>query len=936
MYCLHGEMASAIPKVVLEHRFACLYTTRMGNLPTGTVTFLFTDIEGSTKLAQEYSDKLIVLLARHRELLQGAIQAHNGYIFQVVGDSFSVAFHSASDALKAALEAQRCFQHEDWTPAPLKVRMGIHTGAAQLADDPTIEGPYSGYATLALTQRIMSAAHGGQVLVSQSTYELTRDELAGNRQFMDMGEHHLKSILRPVHLYQVNTSDLPSSFPRLKTLEVSTHNLPEQLTSFIGREKEIEELKSLLRSARLVTLTGSGGTGKTRLSQEVGAQELVNFPHGIWFVELAPLTDPSQIVPAVAQVFGLQELPFGSLINLVRDYLRDKKSLLILDNCEHLIQPCAQLADDLLHQAPGLKILASSREALGIAGERVYHTPSLKDSESTRLFVERACSVNSNFNLTDANASSIAQICSRLDGIPLAIELAAARVKLLTPEQIATRLDDRFRLLVGGSRTALPRQQTLRALIDWSYGLLSEEEKQLLQFASVFVGGWTLEALEAVADDPDTIEHLEQLVNKSLVNAEPRGDEMRYFMLETIRQYAREKLFEAQQASAARDRHFVFFDDLSERMWQAFRSQTDQMAWRDKVDDELENLRAALEWGLENKLEDAIHLAANFCIVSGWISGLLKDMTLVKSAVAQTRSLPPVEGEAYIRRQKSVARALFALGMIGMGSGIESFRAIQEAIAISRFTGDRLLLGYCLEMYFTAARFNDAPGAVEAAQEGLLIFTEEINDHWGLAMAYQAMVTIAAQKGDLNEKENYLRKLKELMQAAPTSFQSGIFFLGIGLDESVRGNYETAREIFENGLNIFGRLRNRSFHTIFSSELGHIARHTGDTNRAKEIYRETLQNWQDLGNRAAVAHELECFGLLAVTDEEPQRAIKLFGAAEALRERIQASMTDYERLEYDRAIAQLHSMLAEAEFAALWSQGRSMSMEQAIEFALSQ
>jgi predicted ATPase len=753
-------------------------------------------------------------------------------------------------------------------------------------------------------------------------------------QFIDMGEHRLRSILRPERLFQLNAPDLPSTFPPLQTLEYSPHNLPEQLTSFIGREKEIYEIKGLLNSTRLVTLTGSGGTGKTRLSQEVGAQELINFPHGVWLIELASLTDSSQIIPTIAQVFGLQELPFNSLTNLVMDYLRDKKLLLILDNCEHLIQGCARLADDLLHQCAGLKIVASSREALGIAGEVSYHVPSLADSESTQLFLDRARAVNSNFHLTESNASSIAQICSRLDGIPLAIELAAARVKLLSPEQIAARLDDMFRLLVGGSRTALPRQQTLRALIDWSYDLLSDDEKRLLQFASVFVDGWTLEALEAVAEDPNTIEHLEQLINKSLVVTEERESEMRYFMLETIRQYAREKLFEAKQAAAARDRHFVYFDDLSEGMWQAFRSPTDQLAWRDKVDDEFENLRTALEWGLENNIEDAIHLAANFCIVSGWISNIREDLPLVKSAVERIRSLPPVEGEAYIRRQKFIARALFALGMVAMGTGMETVMVLQEAIAISRITGDRLILGYSLEMYFTASRFNEAPGAMEAAQEGIIIFTEEINDHWGLAMAYQNMVSIAAQKGDLIEKEKYFRKLTELMGEAPTSFQSGIFLLGIGLDESVRGNYETAKQIFENGLNIFRRLRNRAFQLIMSSELGHIARHIGDLDHASEIYHETIKGWQDLGNRSAIAHQLECFGFLNLIDEEPQRAAKLFGAAEVLREKIQAPMTDYERLEYDQAVAQVRSMLAEAEFNALWAEGRSMTMEQAIEFAL--
>ncbi len=907
----------------------------MSDLPSGTVTFLFTDIEGSTKLAQEHPDAMPALLARHYEFLNRSIQTHNGYVFQVVGDSFSAAFHSASDALNAALDAQGYLHHEDWTSAPIKVRMGIHTGAAQLANDPNIEGPYVGYATLALTQRIMSAGHGGQILLSQSTYELTRDELAGKRQFIDMGEHHLKSILRPVRLYQLNALGLPSNFPPLKTLDYSPHNLPEQLTSFIGREKEIGEIKRLLHSARLVTLTGSGGTGKTRLSQEVGEQELANFQHGVWLIELASLTDPSQIVPAMAQVFGLQELPFNSLANIMLDYLRDKKCLLILDNCEHLIQACAHLSDDLLHQCVGLKILASSREALGISGEVSYHVPSLPDSESTQLFLDRARAVNPNFNLTDGNAASIAQICSRLDGIPLAIELAAARVKLLAPEQIATRLDDRFRLLVGGSRTALPRQQTLRALIDWSYDLLSEEEKRLLQFAAVFVGGWTLDALEAVADDPNTIEHLEQLVNKSLVTIEERETEMRYFMLETIRQYAREKLFEAKQAVAARDRHFFYFNKLSEIMWGTL-SSPDVLPLLGRVDDEIENFRAAFEWGLENHVEENVRLAANFCAASTMLSIPAEGVGMITAALARASSLPPLEGEAEIRRQKLIARALYVQAMIGLGVGNMPLvlQVLQEAIAIARDIGDKQVLGYSLGMYYTATTFINEPDGEKAAQEAFHIFSHEVNDNLGLAMAYLNMARLASGKGNELEKERYLGKLREMAHELPKSFYVSMFILGIGMDERLRGNYESARKIFEEGLELFKRLRSKHFVLVMRSELGHVERQSGNLAPARSIYQETIKGWQDLGNRSAVAHELECFGFLAIHDEEPQRTAKLFGAAEALRERNQSPMADYERVEYDPVITRVRSMLAEAEFNELWAEGRSTPMEQAIEYAL--
>ncbi len=374
----------------------------MTNLPSGTVTFLFTDIEGSTKIAQQYPNDMPVLLARHNQILNQAIKAHNGFVFQIVGDSFSAAFHNAIDGLNAVLAAQRALHTETWgETGAIKVRMGLHTGTAEILSD----GKYDGYATIASTQRVMSAAHGEQTLLTQTTYELLQYALPNFVTLRDMGEHRLKDLRAPLRLYQVNAPDLPQNFPAIKSLDTQPNNLSAQLTSFIGREKEIAEIKAVLNSARLVTLTGSGGTGKTRLSIEVGTQLLPRFSNGVWMIELAPLSDEAQIIPALAHAFGLQELPFNLLADLVTDYLRDKKLLLILDNCEHLIAACAKLADDLLHQCSGLKILASSREALGIAGEVAYRTPSLADSESTSLFVERAHAANSKFSITDANAS---------------------------------------------------------------------------------------------------------------------------------------------------------------------------------------------------------------------------------------------------------------------------------------------------------------------------------------------------------------------------------------------------------------------------------------------------------------------------------------------------------------------------------------------------
>ncbi|HLA06673.1 MAG TPA: adenylate/guanylate cyclase domain-containing protein, partial [Anaerolineales bacterium] len=545
------------------------------NLPSGTVTFLFTDIEGSTKLAQQYPDAMPALLARHHEILNQSIQAHNGYVFQVVGDSFSAAFHSASDALNAALEAQKLLYSESWSPARIKVRMGIHTGAAQINDDKQ----YSGYATLASTQRIMSAGHGGQILLSGATRELVRDALPTNTELLDLGEKRLKDLLRSEHLYQLNISGVPATFPPLKTLDSFPNNLPTQLTTFIGRENEIAEVKQELESHRLVTLTGSGGAGKTRLSLQVGAGCLERFTNGVWFVELAALTDPLLIISAVMSAIGLHEK--DNDIKTLTSYIGNQSLLLILDNCEHLIEDCARLVESLIQLCPRLHVLASSREAFGIAGEQPYRVPSLPfpdpkhmpaldeiaKCESVQLFVERVKAYFPSFTLTEKNAASVAQICYRLDGIPLALELAAARLKVMSVEQLASRLGDVFNLLTSGSRTALPRQQTLRALIEWSYDLLSDSEKALFRGLSAFSGGWSLEAAEAVCSvdgGASVLDDLARLVDKSLVNKQELDGEARFDMLETIRQYAEFKMFASEEVEEVKNRHCDWFMQLAE------------------------------------------------------------------------------------------------------------------------------------------------------------------------------------------------------------------------------------------------------------------------------------------------------------------------------------------------------------------------------------
>lgn len=907
----------------------------MSGLHSGTVTFLFTDIEGSTRLWEEHPEAMKTALAKHDSVLRESIESSHGQIIKTTGDGVHAVFETAIDSIRASIAAQSGFQTPEFlnkSGVLLRVRMGIHTGEAELRD-----GDYYG-SVLNRAARLMSMAHGGQILISNATSELIRDGLPANVTLRDLGEHRLRDLTRPEHIFQLVHPDLPGEFPPLKTLDAFPNNLPVQLTSFIGREKEIAEIKSALGSAKLVTLTGSGGTGKTRLSQEVGAQLLTNFQHGVWLVELAPLSDEAQIIPALAQVFGLQELPFNPLAKLVEDYLREKKMLLILDNCEHLIAGCARLADHLLHQCAGLKILASSREALGIAGEVAYRTPSLADSESTQLFVDRAHAANSNFKLTDANASAVAQICHRLDGIPLAIELAAARTKLLSAEQIATRLDDMFRLLVGGSRTALPRQQTLRALIDWSYDLLSDEEKRLLQFASVFVGGWTLEALEFVAEEPSTLELLEQLVNKSLVVTEEHAGAMRYFLLETIRQYGREKLFEAKQASAARDRHFIHYKNSSSGLWDVSHLSGESGIQKLKsLQIEMENLRAAFEWGLQNDVEGALELATNMAVSMTIIGGVLEGIAILKAAMEKFCALPPVDADADAQRLRKeiYARGCFSLGTILQGTNevMYSRSILQEAMAIARELGDKHLLALSLEMYASNSAMIKTDDVLITTLEGLEIF-KELNDSGGMAMAYGTLARWETIHGNFQEAEKYVALLRAHIKDAPISFQSGFLNLGLGIGARVQGRFDVAQQHFEEGLRIFRQMGHKGMIAGMISELAHTQRALGNFTEAKKTYFETIRVFQDYGNRPAVAHQLECLAMIAVVEDEPQRAAKLFGAAEAIREMTGHKPTDEEQAEEAQFITRLHAMLSNAEFTVLWAEGKSMTMEQAIQLAV--
>ena len=588
-------------------------------LPTGTVTFLFTDIEGSTKLWEAHPEVMRAALARHDILMRGAIVSANGYVFKTVGDAFCAAFAMAPDAVSAVLVAQLAIVAEPWPDETrIKVRMALHTGTVESRD-----GDYFGPA-LNRVARLLPSGHGGQTLLSQTTYDLVRDTLPDAVSLHDLGAHQLKDLARPEQVYQLQHPGLPSDFPPIKSLSTHRNNLPQQLTSFIGREKEIAAVRALMGTHRLLTLIGAGGCGKTRLSMQVAADSLEQFPDGAWLVELASLSNPGLVTQTVATILGVKEEPGKPITQTLTEHLKHKRLLLLLDNCEHLLEVCTKLADMLMRQCPGVKLLASSREALGIAGEQTFRVPSLtlperkqthtpqnlSTYESVQLFIDRALLVRADFQVTNQNAPSLASLCCHLDGIPLAIELAAARVRTLAVEEIDGKLDQRFRLLTGGSRTALPRQQTLRSLIDWSYDLLHELDKLLLQRLSVFAGGWTLAAAEQVCAgegvaDGEILDLLTSLSDKSLVAAELQGGHSRYRLLETMRQYARERLLESGGGEAVRERHREYFLALAEEAEPNLKG-AEQAEWLQRLEAEHDNLRLALDWshGKADREED--------------------------------------------------------------------------------------------------------------------------------------------------------------------------------------------------------------------------------------------------------------------------------------------------------------------------------------------
>ncbi len=849
-------------------------------LPDGTLTFLFTDIEGSTTRWEHQQQAMAHALARHDALLRQAIDAYGGQVMKTVGDAFQAVFTTAPAALEAALAAQRALAAEAWGPiGPIKVRMALYVGMVQLRD-----GDYFGQA-LNRVARLCAAGNGGQVLLSHAAQELVRDALPKGASLRDLGEHRLKDLARPERIFQVLAPDLPAEFPPLRTLDRYTHNLPAQPTPLIGREAEALAVSDLLRrdNVRLLTLTGPGGTGKTRLALQAAADLLDDFRDGVYFVGLAPIRDPELVVAAIAQALGVTEAAGQSLEESLKAYLRSRQALLLLDNFEQVLD-AGPLIAALLAAAPHVKVLVTSREVLHLYGEHEYEVPPLSmpdlrhlppierltQYEAVRLFIERAQAVRSDFAVTVENAPAIAEICVRLDGLPLAIELAAARSKLFPPKALLARLDQRLALLTGGPRDLPARQQTLRNAIAWSYDLLDPAEQAIFARLGVFVGGCTLEAAEAVlADDTHSDDDLTtyidtsavldgvmSLIDKSLLEeVGDTDDEPRFVMLETIREYALEQLEASGEDAAIQRRHAAYYLALAETAEPALTG-TQPQVWLRRLAAEHPNLRAALKWSISSQgnVELGLRLAAAlqwFWIMRSHFSEGYAWLERVLTVLRQGESTTAVRTKAL---RAAGVMAWFVVNLA------QASALLEESVGLAREVGNLTGTGEALLFLGRIAlnRGDYAQAAALAAE--CLALCQDQGDTWGSTQAFLVLAEAAENQGDLLEAAAHIEAALVLSRAAGYLLWQGWAVSGLGHIAYLQKEYARAQMFLTESVALFQKLDAPAAIAEVLLLLGDLARAQDDQAGAAQQFTESLRLLRDI----PVRKQFIAYGLMGM------------------------------------------------------------------------
>ncbi len=865
------------------------------DLPTGTLTFLFTDIEGSTRLMQEMGDRYVQAQVEHHAILREAFKSTAGRELRTEGDSFFCVFESALDACGAAAQAQRGFIERK---SPFRVRVGLHTGEAQLVGE-----EYIGL-DVHHAARVAAAAHGGQVVISETTHALVHHGLPLGLTIRELGIHRLKDLARAERLYQLVIEGVPDAFPALRTLDATPNNLPTQLTSFIGRTAVVDEAKRLLGGTRLLTLTGPGGIGKTRLSLQLATEVTSLFPDGTFFVALSAVTDAELISSAIAQSTGLHLTDNRQPLNVVLEYLRDKTVLLILDNLEQLLPAAAPGVSDLLHQARGVKLVVTTRAPLHVYGEqemaleplrlpdlRTVQSPAaLSQSEAVKLFIERAVAAKHDFRLTNENAPAVAGICEHVDGLPLAIELAAARVKLFSPKALLARLETSTSVLAEGPRDLTGRQQTLRGAITWSYELLDGPHKRLFARFGVFARGASLEQAEAVCGPEselgfDVLEGLDELADQSLLRRVPDFDEPRLLMLQVLREYALERLEESGEANVIRDRHAEAFQALAEEVApHLFGAQ--RKAWLDRLEVDHDNIRAAFDWAQSSgDVRRALGLGSAF-----WRFWQMRGH--VREGRARLDAILAMPGAAEVGEDR--AHALEAAGGVAhwQGDVAAEQRFYDECLELARAAGDEKAIANAL---YNASfpRFmekRDMPESLRMMQEALALY-RELGDDMGVARTLSAVATAHHQWGEPDKAIQPAEEAIALHRKLDDRFSLGW-----------------------------------ALHTRVI-----VAMAQDDIELAWNLTREALEIFGSAGDLSGVVMLLDDAASIAKLNGDSIRALRLAGAAAGLREQSGATLGSFLNVNEGRAWQETIEIPEEQR---AWAQGEAMSVDQAVDYAL--